>query len=335
MRIAVDAMGGDFAPKEIVAGALLAADELNAQLSLVGRPEEIERYLGKATQANGRVEIAAAEDVISMGESPRAALRGRDDSSVARAVAMVGDGSAQAVVSAGNSGAFMALSTVRLGTIPGVKRPAIAITVPVPGGSYRVLLDAGANADCRPEHLRDFGVMGALYAQHALHIETPRVGLLSIGQEKGKGNELTKTAHDLLEETDLNFIGNVEGGDIFTGGTDVIVCDGFTGNVVLKTTEGVGAAIFGQIRESIAQSTELSESAPLFEKALRCVANQFDYSEYGGALLLGVNGVSVVGHGCSNANAIRNAIRFAYRAVEGKMVEHISTAFAERAKTGD
>ena len=334
MRIAVDAMGGDFAPEQIVAGALLAADELNAQLSLVGRPEAVEQCLGGRARMNGQIEISPASDVIEMGESPRAALRGREDSSVALAVAMVGDGSAQAVVSAGNSGAFMAVATMRLGTIPGVKRPAIAITVPTPEGGYRVLLDAGANADCKPEHLRDFGLMGSVYAQYALQIEEPRVGLLSIGEEKVKGNELTKAAYGMLEEADLNFIGNVEGGDIFTGDADVVVCDGFTGNVVLKTVEGVGGTIFRQIRESVSDSVVLCMFAPLLRAAFRKVAKQFDYSEYGGALLLGVNGVSVVGHGCSNANAVRNAIGFAYRAVEGELVEHMSAAFAERESNG-
>lgn len=334
MRIAVDAMGGDFAPEQIVAGALLAADEVNAQLSLVGQPSAVESFLGGAAALNGRVEVVAASDVIAMDESPRAALRGREDSSVARAVEMVSDGTAQAVVSAGNSGAFMALATMRLGTVPGVKRPAIAITVPSPGGGYRVLLDAGANADCKPEHLRDFGLMGSVYAEHALNVSNPRVGILSIGQEKVKGNELTKAAYGLLEEADLNFVGNVEGGDIFKDGADVVVCDGFTGNVVLKTVEGVGGTIFGQIRQSVKKSVLLSLFGPLIKAALRDVARQFDYSEYGGALLLGVNGVSVVGHGCSNANAVRNAIGFACRAVEGRMVEHMSAAFAERAKTG-
>ncbi|MGC9319390.1 MAG: phosphate acyltransferase PlsX [Armatimonadota bacterium] len=331
MRIAVDAMGGDFAPDEIVAGARLAADTIGAQIALVGRLEAVKGSLARLPAADERIEVEPAADVIDMGESARSAIRSRDDTSVAVAVEMVADGRAQAVVSAGNSGAFMALSTVRMGTIPGVKRPAIAVTLPSPAGR-RVLLDAGANADCKPGHLRDFGLMGAVYAEHALGIESPRVGVLSIGEERGKGNELTKAAHELLAATDVNFVGNVEGGDIYGDGCDVIVCDGFVGNVVLKTSEGVAEVLTLEMRQAIRSSLALRLVAPMFRGALRRIIKQFDYSEYGGALLLGVNGVSVVSHGCSDANAIHNAIRFACRAVEGRVVERISAVFAQRAE---
>lgn len=329
MRIAVDAMGGDHAPEEIVAGALLAAEQVDAAISLVGDPDAIAACLNGAALPEG-VEVEAARDVIAMGESPRAALRGRDDSSLARAVDRVARGEGQAVVSAGNSGAFMALSVMRMGTIPGVRRPAIAVTMPTVDG-HRVLLDAGANADCRPEHLVDFGLMGAVYAEYTLGIASPTVGLLSINEEKGKGNELTKAAYGLLEAADLNFRGNVEGGDVFGGKCDVIVCDGFVGNVVLKVTEGAARLLFRNVRETLLRSEELKSMAPQVGGALRSVADQFDASEYGGALLLGVNGVSIVGHGCSDANAIRNAVRFAHRAVEGRLVEHLRALFSERA----
>ncbi len=332
MQIAVDAMGGDFAPDEIVAGACRAAREMAATLMLVGSPDAIESCMGEHGPQADNIRIVAATDVIGMGESPRAALRGRDDSSVARAVALVADGTAQAVVSAGNSGAFMALSAMRLGTVPGVKRPAIAVTLPSPAGK-RVLLDAGANADCKPEHLRDFGLMGAVYAQYALNIDNPRVGVLNIGAERGKGNELTKATYELLEATDLNFVGNVEPGDIYGDGCDVVVCDGFVGNVVLKTSEGVAGVLLSEIRSVVKQSLMLKLISPIWRTALRRIMAEFDYSEYGGALLLGVNGVSVVGHGCSDAHAIRNAIRFAAHAVESRVVEHIAEAFAERSKT--
>ncbi|NLO06401.1 MAG: phosphate acyltransferase PlsX [candidate division WS1 bacterium] len=330
MRIAVDAMGGDFAPEQIVAGAVLAADEVDAQVSLVGRPEAIRACIGERP-VNGRLEIEAAQDIIEMGESPRAALRGRDDSSIARAVGLVKDERAQAVVSAGNSGAFMAVAATRLGVVPGVKRPAIALTLPHPSG-YRVLLDAGANADCKPEHLRDFGLMGSVYAQYTLGFDSPRVGLLSIGEETSKGNELTKAAHELLEAADLNFIGNVEGGDVFRECCDVIVCDGFVGNVVLKTLEGLTAMLTAQVREAILSNPALQSAMPAFEGELRRIANQFDAAEYGGALLLGVNGVAIVGHGCSDARAVRNAIGFAQRAVHARLVEHLSEVFAQRAE---
>ncbi len=332
MRIAVDAMGGDFAPEQIVAGARLAAGEVNADVVLVGAAEAIERCLRELGPRPENIEIEPAADVIGMGESPRAALRGRDDSSMARAVALVGDGSAQAVVSAGNSGAFMALSATRLGTVPGVRRPAIACAMPSPTGPC-VLLDAGANADCRPEHLRDFGLMGAIYAEHSLGIENPRVAVLSIGEEKGKGNELTKAAYDLLAETDLNFIGNAEPGDIYADVCDVAVCDGFVGNVVLKTSEGVAGLLVDQIKRVIRSSVALRLVSPLLRSGLRQLVREFDYSEYGGALLLGVNGVSIVGHGCSDARAVHNAVRFAYVAVQSRLVEHISQVFARRAET--
>ena len=327
MRIAVDAMGGDFAPDEIVAGAARAAVALDTQLALVGEPEAIAEQLGPPGH---RIEIKPARDVVSMDESPRNAIRGKPDSSVARAVEMVAENETQAVISAGNSGAFMALCVMRLGTIPGVRRPAIAITVPTSSG-YRVLLDAGANVDCKPEHLRDFGVMGSVYAAHSLGIENPAVGLLSIGSERGKGNELTRAAFDLLTETNLKFVGNVEAGQVFTGGCDVIVCDGFVGNAILKSIEGACLAVLDESRASLRSSLLLRLLAPVLRGPMRTLKSRFDYSEYGGALLLGVNGVCVVSHGCSDANAIVNAIAVAHRAAQSELIEHLSGAFAELA----
>ncbi len=331
MRIAVDAMGGDYAPDEIVAGARLAADEVVAQIALCGQSDRLERLLGNPHGRPANIEIRHASDVIEMGESPGAALRGRDDTSMAVAVDLVASGEAKAVVSAGNSGAFMALCAMRMGRISGVKRPAIAVPLPTPDGP-RVLLDAGANADCKPEHLRDFGLMGAMYAEYALGIDDPRVGVLSIGEEKSKGNELSKAAYELLAQTDLNFVGNVEGGDLYANGCDVIVCDGFVGNVVLKNSEGVAGVIMKQVKHAVTTNPLLRLVSPILRSALRGIVKQFDYAEYGGALLLGVNGVSIVGHGCSDAHAIRNAVRFAERAVAGELIEHISEVFAERAK---
>ncbi len=331
MRIAVDAMGGDHAPEEIVAGALLASEKIDARITLVGDPDAIAAVLADGEGDNGQIDIEPASDVIAMDESPRSTLRGRDDTSMARAVHLVRSEEAEAVVSAGNSGAFMALSAMRLGMIPGVRRPAIAVVMPSEDG-YRVLLDAGANADCKPGHLVDFGFMGSVYAEYALGVASPRVGLLSIGEEKGKGNELTKAAHDLLEAADLNFCGNVEGGDVFGSTCDVIVCDGFVGNVVLKVTEGVAKLLFERVKQALAGSPELESVAPELRQVLGKVAHQFDAGEYGGALLLGVNGVSVVGHGCSDANAACNAICFAHRAVGGQLVEHLHDVFAARAE---
>lgn len=332
MRITVDAMGGDFAPEQIAAGARLAALDVAATVTLTGDAAAIEAVLAEHGKRPPNLEIEPTSDVIGMGESPRAALRGRDDSSMARAVAMVAEGRAQAVISAGNSGAFMALSAMRLGTVPGVRRPAIACVMPSPNGPH-VLLDAGANADCKPEHLRDFGLMGAIYAQHALGIAHPRVGLLSIGEEDSKGNELTKAARELLAATDLNFVGNVEPATVFGEGADVIVADGFVGNIVLKTSEAVAGTLLRQIRQAVRGSLPLKLASPWLRSAIKGIMNEFDYSEYGGALLLGVNGVSIVGHGCSDAHAIRNAVRFAHEVVQNRVVERISEVFAERAET--
>lgn len=323
-------MGGDYAPEQIVAGAVLAAAELDARIALVGDPEAIAAQMTDGAH-HERLEVEPAGDVIAMGESPRAALRGRDDSSMARAVDLVCTGAAQAVFSAGNSGAFMALSAMRMGMIPGVRRPAVAVTLPNENG-HRVLLDAGANADCKPEHLVEFGLMGSVYAEHALGIDNPSVGLLSIGEEKGKGNELTKAAHELLETADLNFCGNVEGGDVFSGRCDVIVCDGFVGNVVLKVTEGAADLLVRNIRRVVMETPQLQAVAPAFAEVLKALSGEFDASEYGGALLLGVNGVSIVGHGCSDAHAVQNAIRFAQRAVDGRLIAHLCDVFSARAQ---
>ncbi len=324
MRIAIDAMGGDYAPEEVVGGAIKAAEVLDADITVVGDPDAMAPFIG---QGHPRLEIEPARDVIEMGESPRKALRGREDSSVSRAVAMVADGRAQAVVSAGNSGAFMALSALRLGTIKGISRPAIAVTFPTPYG-HQVILDAGANADCRPEFLRDFALMGSVYAEKTLGISPPRVGLMSIGEEKGKGNELTKAAYELLEDTDLNFLGNVEGTDLLSDTCDVIVCDGFVGNVILKACERAAQSLLAQIGKEVKRSWVLRlMPGPLRASLKRAVAG-FDYSEAGGALLLGVNGVSIVCHGRSDADAICSAAEFAHRAVENQLVEHLASVFA-------
>ena len=325
MRIAIDAMGGDFAPQEIVAGVVEAATVLDNQLCLVGQPEAIADHLESPDE---RIDIVPAQEVVLMDESPRSALRSKPDSSVARAVQMVAEQEAQAVVSAGNSGAFMALCVMRLGTIPGVHRPAIAIMLPTPSG-HRVLLDAGANVDCKAEHLRDFGLMGSIYAEHALDIQAPRVGLLSIGSEPGKGNELTKGAFKLLADANLNFVGNVEGDQIFTGGCDVVVCDGFVGNVILKSSEGNFSTMLGHVHSSIGTSVWLRLLEPLLRRPLRQLKQQFEYAEYGGALLLGVNDVCVVSHGRSDAHAILSAIAVANKAVHTEIIDHLSGAFAE------
>ncbi|MCE5216656.1 phosphate acyltransferase PlsX [bacterium] len=321
MIIALDAMGGDFAPEEIVKGAILAQDELEAQIALVGSQERIAPILEQA-HASDRLFIRHASEVVEMEDSPRVALRSKPDSSVAQTVNMVLKGEAQACVSAGNSGAYMALCHTRLRTIPGIDRPAIALFFPTAAGP-RVILDAGANADCKPAYLQQFGIMGSVYAEFALGLERPRVGVLSIGTESHKGNELTQAAMPLLAEAPINFIGNVEGDQIFGDEVDVVVCDGFVGNVVLKVAEGLAGMLFSSIKKSIARSMKAKLGALLLKDAFGDFRRQFDYQAYGGALLLGVNGICVVSHGKSDAQAIKNALLVAERSARAQVVEHV------------
>lgn len=324
MIIALDAMGGDDAPEQVVKGAVLAAPDLEAQVALVGDEAQIRSLLGDGDHG-GKLIIRHATEVIGMEDSPRLALRGKPDSSVAQTVNMVCSGEAQACVSAGNSGAFMALCHTRLKTIPGIERPAITLFFPTAAGP-RVILDVGANADCKPAYLQQFAVMGSVYAKFALGLDDPRVGILSIGTEAHKGNELTQAAMPLLAAAPIRFIGNVEGDQIFTDEVDVVVCDGFVGNVVLKVAEGLAGMILGGIKRGVASSLKARLGVLLMRDAIMGIKEQFDYQNYGGALLLGVNGICVVSHGKSNASAIRNALLVAQRAVKARVVEHVQEA---------
>jgi phosphate acyltransferase len=321
MIIALDAMGGDHAPEQIVRGAMLAAGELDAQVALVGRPQEIEAVLGQHYRRD-KLLIRPASEVVEMEDSPRLALRGKPDSSVAQTVNMVLAGDAQACVSAGNSGAFMALCHTRLRTIPGIHRPAIAFVVPTLTGP-RIVLDAGANADCKPVYLQQFGIMGSIYAEYVLRRPNPRVGILSIGTEDHKGNELTQAAMPLLSAAPINFIGNVEGDQLFSDDIDVIVTDGFVGNVVLKVIEGVSTVVLQALREGIQASFQAKMGALLMRHVFRGTRKRFHYSTYGGALLLGVNGICMVAHGKSDPHAIRNALLAAECAVKAGVVDHV------------
>ncbi len=323
MWIAVDAMGGDYAPEEIVRGAVMAARRDGTNVLLVGRPEEVKPLLPAGLD---NVRVVEAEQVIEMDESPARAMRSKPNSSMAVAVGLVASGEAAAVVSAGNSGAFMGLALCHLSRIGGIDRPAIAIPIPTKKGE-RVVLDAGANVDCRPEHLLQFGVLGAVYAQFALGISEPKVALLNIGTEPNKGNELTKAAYKLMADSELNFAGFIEGNAIFDGDVDVIVCDGFVGNVLLKTTEGLAALILSDLREHVRRSVLAKLGVLLLLPALCQFKKRYDYASYGGALLLGVKGICVVCHGRSHAGAIANAIRTARRAAESGVVERIASAF--------
>jgi len=303
VTVAIDAMGGDFGPKPIISGLLEAFKEREFQAILVGNKNEILSLLPQGIK--DKVSIVEANDVISMSDSATDAFK-RKDSSIYKAVELVRNKEAEAVVSAGHSGATMSLATLRIGRLKNVSRPAIATLMPTKTGKSLVL-DVGANVDCKPEHLFQFGVMGEAYAQKLLKVKEPRVGLLSNGEEASKGNELTKEAYQLLQRLP-SFIGNVEGNNIFDASTDVIVCDGFVGNLVLKTSEGVADTISHFIKGYIRKSPIAIAGSLLMKKVFRRLKKEIDYAEYGGAPLIGINGCAIIGHGKSNSKAIKNAI---------------------------
>ena len=312
LPIAVDGMGGDKAPGEIVDGARRAADELGVPVVLVGRPDELGTEHG--------LEVIPASEVIGMAADPASSVRTMKDSSLVRAAEAVRDGKASAMISAGNTGATMASALLRMGRIKGVRRPAIATPIPVPGGTPTVLLDAGANAECQAEWLVQFAQMGAVLAQERYGVAAPKVGLLSIGEEAGKGNSLVKEAHGLLVDAPLgaaSFVGNVEGRDIMTDAVDVIVTDGFTGNVALKTLEGGMRALVNALFGVFAANDQTKAAAEVLMPELLPLYSQLDPDSYGGAMLLGVDGVCIISHGSSSATAIVNAVR-----VAADMVDH-------------
>jgi glycerol-3-phosphate acyltransferase PlsX len=323
MVIAVDAMGGDHAPAEIVSGAVAAARELAVPLTLTGDAERLRDELRGLHVSDSLVTIEHASQCVAMDEPPAAALRRKPDSSIAVATRLVAEGRAEAVVSAGNSGAAMAEAVTKLGTAAGAERPAIASILPSRGGRV-VLLDAGANVDCKPRHLLGFARMGSVYAQRVLGIERPRVGLLSIGEEAAKGNELTKATYPLLRDSGLHFVGNLEGRDLFAGGVDVAVCDGFIGNIGLKVGEGFADLFAGMLVEEFSRNWWARLSAWVAGGALRRFRKRIDYAEYGGALLLGVRGICVIAHGRSNARAIVSAIRLAHESAVHGVVEGLA-----------
>ncbi len=310
MKVVVDAMGGDHAPAEIVKGAVMAAGEYDIPVILVGREREIEGYLDRFDSRNLPIEVVDAPEVIEMDESPGVAFRKKKMSSINVGLSLVGEGKAQSFVSAGNSGAVMAGAIFILRNVEGVERPAIATPIPTPRGRI-ALIDAGANVDCKPEHLAQFALMGEVYARKILGIVSPRVAVLSNGEERLKGNELTKEAGKLIEKLEVNFVGNAEGRDLFSQKADVFVCDGFVGNVVLKSLEGLAVAVGHFIREEFKRSPLAMAGYILARPALRRMWKRMDYSEYGGAPLLGVNGGIVICHGSSDWNAIKNAIKVA------------------------
>jgi glycerol-3-phosphate acyltransferase PlsX len=332
-RIAIDAMGGDHAPEEIVAGALLAANEYDAQLTLVGDETQV-RALLRGPGAD-RIAVVHAPEAVPMDQHASAALRASDRTSLGLAVNLVKTGEADAVVSAGNSGAFLAIALIRLRTIEGIARPAIATVWPALNGPT-VLLDSGANVDCRPEWLEQFGMMGSAYAKAVLGIESPRVAILSVGEERTKGNTQVLEASELLEKAPVNFIGNIEGKDMFHNAADVVVADGFVGNVVLKTGEGMVSAMGKVVKDTLLGSGLLTKiGAAMLAPALRGLRRKFDYETYGGAPLLGLRGNCIVTHGRASRRAIKSAIGAAIAEVDhdvvGKITELVKPHLAKEA----
>jgi len=318
MKIAVDAMGGDRAPRDVVEGVSLFSRERTSQVILVGDESQIRREMARL---NGRanfdsVSLHHASQVIAMGEPPAQAVKHKKDASLVVAARLVREMHANAMISMGNTGACMAAALLEMGRLEGVQRPGLPILIPHHKGST-VLIDAGANIDCRPSHLVQFAAMGEIYAEQILGIQHPRVGLLNVGEEEGKGNELVQETYGLLRQAGVNFIGNVEGGDLTNGRVDVVVCDGFVGNVVLKNIEGVALAVIEMIKDAYRRGGYLAQLGAILSKpAFRLIKKRMDPAAYGGTPLLGVNGTCIIGHGSSSPWAVSNAVGTAGKFVE-------------------
>jgi glycerol-3-phosphate acyltransferase PlsX len=326
VTIAVDAMGGDHAPEAEVEGAVRAAKAYQVQIVLVGREELVQKELARYEDSMGLpIKVVHASEVVTMEDSAAKAMRNKRDSSIRVAARLVRDGTVQGLVSAGNTGAVMATAKTVQGMVHGVDRPALSTVFPTVKGTPVVMMDVGANVDCSPQMLAQFAVMGDIYSRVIFENKNPRVGLLSIGEEEHKGNELTHAAWPLLSSLPINFIGNVEGGDLYSGKADVIVCDGFIGNVALKVSEGVIEIIVKMLKESLQGSIPAQMGYLLASKALKGFKRRLDYSEYGGAPLLGVKGVCIICHGRSNANAIKNAIHIAATFAEKRINQRIES----------
>ena len=324
MKIALDAMGGDFGPPNLVGGAVLALREYPQidQLFLVGDTPQIEAELQKRECNDRRIEIDHSTQVVAMSDGAVQSVRRKKDSSVSRAVDLVKKGEAAAIVSAGHTGAAVAATTIKLRTLPGIDRPGIAAVFPSETNIF-VLIDAGANSDARPEHLLQYGIMGSVYSRHVLGYKNPSIGLMSIGGEDVKGTDLTKEVFKMLKCSALNFRGNVEGHDLFAHPVEVVVCDGFVGNVILKTCESVGDAIFKWLKHELTKNKLRMAGAYLAQSAFRAIRKKVNYEEYGGSPLLGVNGICIIAHGASTPLAIKNALRVATEAIEQQVNPHI------------
>jgi len=329
MKIAVDAMGGDFAPQNIVEGAFLVAKQHGVKVVLVGDEDQVGKELSKYPTSKLPIYIHHAPFVVAMHDSPSTVIRRMKDTSIKVALDLARDSQVSGVVSAGNSGAAMALAMYILKKSEGVERPAIATIHPTTKGNT-VLIDSGGNVDCKPIHLVQFATMGDAYAKHMMGKETPRIGVLSNGEEEGKGNELTREVHDILSETDLNYVGYVEGRDLNNGEVDVIVCDGFVGNVALKISEGLWETIHAILKWEAQDNIRAKVAYFLMGRAIRRLEKRLDYSEHGGAPLLGINGNCVICHGSSNGKAIMNAILLASNLAKNKLNEHVIEELKEK-----
>ncbi len=332
-RIAIDAMGGDHAPAEIITGALRAREELDVEILLVGDPQQIKSHLPQQTNF-GQLEIVPSEGTIEMHEEPLSGIKRKPKASINVAMDLVKQQRADAVVSAGHSGAAMAAGLLRLGRLKGIDRPAIGAVLPTIASKPVIILDVGANVDCRPKYLEQFALMGSVYSQYVLGVDDPKVGLLNIGEESCKGNDLAIRTYELLEKNSrVSFIGNAEGRDVLSGRFDVIVCDGFTGNVLLKFAEAVGEVMLQILREELPQGLRGQIGTAVLKPNLKRIKQRVDHAEHGGGLLLGVAGICIISHGSSQAPSVFNAIRLAKEAIDRQVLEHISSQNVSKKQT--
>jgi glycerol-3-phosphate acyltransferase PlsX len=324
MKIALDAMGGDYAPSEIVKGAIEALPEIKSTIVLVGNKTLIDKELNKYKFDNHRIEIVHAEQVIEMHEHPAFAVKEKEDSSIVKSIKLIKEEKVDGVVSAGNTGAVMSSALLYLGRLKGIKRPAITTVLPTINNTPTIMLDIGANVDCKKEYLVQFALMGKIYMESIFGIENPKIALLNIGEEEGKGNQLVQETYSLLKNNPyFNFYGNVEGKDLFKGIVNIIICDGFVGNIAIKTAEGVAETLFELISKELKSSWWSIILALLLKPKFRNVKKSMDYSEFGGAPLLGINGNVIISHGRSKSKAIKNAIKLAERVINLKINDKI------------
>lgn len=322
MKIVIDAMGGDYAPEEVVKGAALALEEIDLEIILLGNMEKVNEILAKYKYKKDKISIINCKESIETSEFPLSAIRNKKDSSIVVGTKLLKNNKADAFISAGNSGAVMAAAILELGCISKqIRRPSIAAILPSAKGKVLVL-DVGANVDCKPEHLLQFAHLGSKYAKYILKIKDPKIGLLNIGEEENKGNKFTQNAYIILKNADINFVGNIEGKDIFKGKVDVVVCDGFTGNILLKSSEGLAKLLLTEInKEVISQLPQNQEMDKLKQKFANLV-KMTDYTEHGGSPLLGINGLCVICHGRSKAKTFKNAILTTCKFIDSNIVEH-------------